>query len=74
MVTHGRQGHLTLLVTLPRTWRGNSVTVRGPRCSGTVIRVIQVLLRHRKLDTTALYAQVATELLREVISPLEAVR
>ena len=37
------------------------------------IRVIQVLLGHKKLDTTALYAQVATELLREVVSPLTAV-
>ena len=36
------------------------------------IRVIQVLLGHKKLETTALYAQVATEILREVISPLEA--
>jgi len=36
------------------------------------IRVIQVLLGHKKLETTALYAQVATELLREVISPLES--
>jgi len=35
------------------------------------IRVIQVLLGHRKLDTTARYVQVATDLLREVISPLE---
>jgi integrase/recombinase XerD len=35
------------------------------------IRVIQVLLGHKKLDTTALYAQVATGLLREVVSPLE---
>ena len=35
------------------------------------IRVIQVLLGHKKLDTTALYAQVATETLRQVISPLE---
>ena len=38
------------------------------------IRVIQVLLGHQKLDTTALYAQVATDLLREVISPLESLR
>ena len=38
------------------------------------IRVIQVMLGHKKPDTTALYAQVATELLREVVSPLEAVR
>jgi len=35
------------------------------------IRVIQVLLGHKRLETTALYAQVATEVLREVISPLE---
>ena len=35
------------------------------------IRVIQVLLRHKKLETTAMYAQVATDVLREVVSPLE---
>jgi site-specific recombinase XerD len=35
------------------------------------IRIIQVLLGHRQLETTALYVQVATDLLREVISPLE---
>jgi site-specific recombinase XerD len=35
------------------------------------IRVIQVLLGHKKLETTALYAQVATDLLREVVGPLE---
>jgi integrase/recombinase XerD len=35
------------------------------------IRVIQVLLGHKKLETTALYAQVATATLREVRSPLE---
>jgi site-specific recombinase XerD len=35
------------------------------------IRVIQVLLGHKKLETTALCAQVATDLLREVTSPLE---
>lgn len=35
------------------------------------IRVIQVMLGHKKLETTALYTQVATELLREVINPLE---
>ncbi|AGW95536.1 site-specific integrase [Cupriavidus sp. DF5525] len=38
------------------------------------IRVIQVLLGHKKLETTALYTQVATDLLREVISPLEHLR
>ena len=35
------------------------------------IRVIQVLLGHSKLDTTALYARVATKTIRAVTSPLE---
>jgi len=35
------------------------------------IRVIQVLLGHKKLESTALYAQVATRAIREVKSPLE---
>jgi len=38
---------------------------------GVDIRVIQVLLGHSKLETTALYSQVATRTLREVVSPLE---
>ncbi len=35
------------------------------------VRVIQLLLGHKKLETTALYAQVATRTLRPVKSPLE---
>ncbi len=35
------------------------------------VRVIQVLLGHAKLDTTARYAQVATNPLRTVTSPLD---
>ena len=35
------------------------------------IRLIQVLLGHSKLETTTLYAQVATDMLQEVTSPLE---
>jgi site-specific recombinase XerD len=38
------------------------------------IRRIQVLLGHKKLETTVLYAQVATETLREVNSPLQSTR
>jgi site-specific recombinase XerD len=38
------------------------------------IRVIQVLLGHQRLDTTAHYVQVATDVLREVISPLETLK
>jgi integrase/recombinase XerD len=38
------------------------------------IRVIQVLLGHKKLNTTAHYTQVATEVLHQVVSPIEGQR
>src|SRR4029079_10891855 len=36
----------------------------------TDVRLIQVLLGHAKLETTALYAQVATNTIRAITSPL----
>jgi len=42
---------------------------RQARCPSA--QLSQVLLGHSKLDTTALYAQVATKTIRSVTSPLE---
>ena len=42
--------------------------------SNTDVRVIQVLLGHAKLDTTARYTHVATNLLRTVTSPLDRLK
>jgi integrase/recombinase XerD len=35
--------------------------------------VIQVLLGHAKLDTTALYTRVATKTIQQVMSPLDRI-
>ena len=40
----------------------------------TDIRIIQVLLGHKKLDTTALYTRVAVSALGQVTSPLDFLR
>ncbi|WP_310388096.1 site-specific integrase [Roseateles sp.] len=38
------------------------------------IRLIQVMLGHKKLETTVVYTHVATELLREVVNPLQEIQ
>jgi integrase/recombinase XerD len=38
------------------------------------VRVIQVLLGHKKLNTTATYTHVAAELLQKVVSPIQSPR
>jgi site-specific recombinase XerD len=39
--------------------------------AGTDVRVIQVMLGHKSIQTTARYTRVATKLVRETPSPLD---
>ena len=39
--------------------------------AGVDIRVIQVMLGHKKLETTAIYARVSPKLIQDTASPFE---
>ncbi len=75
----GRKDRYAILAAAADAGIDKRVTLHLPRHSFAThlleqkvdIRLIQVLLGHSKLETTRLYAQVATDILQEVTGPLE---
>ena len=56
-------------MTQPMVEAGRKTGTSKPPTAG--FRIIQVLLGHAKLDTTARYTQVATNIIPQVMSPLD---
>jgi integrase len=63
-----------------RAWCRKRVTPRSlrhaspPTCRGTNLRVVQALLGHQSLNTTALYTHLAKSWLSDVKSPLDTLK